>query len=141
MRERRELLPEGEFRETLAPRFHLAVDSRGRIYAVDQVDYEIRKYGAEGEYLGDFRILEDPEYRPPPESLDMERAMADPAYREDWLWSWSRVASAIVSDRYLVVALQSSQRGGYRLHFYTLEGGRGFEPIHWESRLIDADVD
>ncbi len=139
--ERHKLLgPDQEFRPNFPPRFYLATDSRGEIYAVNHVDYEIRKYSADGKYLGDFRLCADPDYRAAPKSVDKERLLTDPEFADQWLWTWGRVVGAeIVEDRYLVVELQSNQREQFRLHFYTLEGQVAFEPITWSARLADVD--
>ncbi|MDA2924796.1 TlpA family protein disulfide reductase [Acidobacteria bacterium AH-259-L09] len=137
--ERRNLLgPEEEFRPNFPPRFHLERDGEGNIYAVGHVDYEIRKYDQQGNYIGDFQVQPDPEYIPPPERVDKERWWTDRDLTEQWMKSWSRVESVVVvQDRYLVVCLTS--REGYRLHFYTLDGSVPFSPIPWDYRLLGDD--
>ncbi|MDA2924619.1 redoxin domain-containing protein [Acidobacteria bacterium AH-259-L09] len=139
--ERRSLLsPQEEFRPNYPPRFFLDTDGSGNIYAVGQVDYEVRKYTADGAYVGDFHVQQDPYYVSPPETVDKERRLLDKDWHDQWKKSWTRVTKiAVVKDRYLVICLQTHQPQEYRLHFYTLDGRPAFSQISSDSGLVGSD--
>ena len=144
--ERRKLLsPDQEFRPNFMPRFHTLTDSSGNIYAINRVDYEIRKYDQEGVYIGDFNIQQDRHYRPPPDGVDKSRLWTDPEFQKKWYSTWTGVTgAAIASDRFLVLSLGSLGGDGAdktRLHIYGLQGRKLFRQIEWDERLAGSDSD
>ena len=143
--ERRKLLgPDEEFRPNYMPRFHTLTDNNGNIYAINRVDYEIRKYDQEGIYIGDFNIQEDRHYRPPPDGVD-KSLLWDPEFQKKWHSTWTGVTgAAIVNDRFLVVSLGSlggDETKKARLHIYGLQGRKLFRQIEWDERLAGSDSD
>ena len=133
-----------EFRGSYMPRFNALSDSLGNVYAVGFVDYEIRKYDSRGVYVGDFKIQQDPSYRPPPDRVDKSLLWSDPDFHNQWLASWTAVTgTAIVRDRFLIATLQSlapaDQRRNVRLHTYDLNGGMAFQQIEWDEQLVAND--
>ena len=144
--ERRKLLgPDEEFRPNFMPRFHTLTDSSGNIYAINRVDYEIRKYDQEGIYIGDFNIQQDRHYRPPPDGVDKSLLWEDPEFEKRWYSTWTGVTgAAIANDRFLVVSLGSwggDETNKMRLHIYGLQGRKLFRQIEWDESLVGSDSD
>ena len=141
--ERRKLLGfDEEFRRNFIPRFHTLTDTNSNIYAINRVDYEIRKYDHDGVYVGDFKIQKDQHYRPPPDGVDKSLLWTDPEFSENWYSTWTAVTgSAIANGRYLIAALGSLSAADQkvRLHFYDLEGRKAFQQIEWEEHLVGND--
>ena len=142
--ERRKMLgPDEEFRPHFMPRFHTLTDSHGKIYAINRVDYEIRKYDQTGVYIGDFKIQKDRYYRPPPDGVDKSLLWTDPEFSEKWYSSWTGVTgAAIANDQYLIVSLGSwvgSETRDMRFHFYDLEGRTAFQQIELGDDLSGSD--
>lgn len=133
--------PQEDFRMNYLPLVHVVTDAGGNIYTCEGVDYEIRKYDSEGNYLGDFRILDDPSYLAPPEKVDKERLNIDAAFRESWDASWSRVRQLeVVENQFLVASLENHRPTKFSLHFYTLDGRAARSAMPWDHLLMGSDT-
>lgn len=131
-----------DFRTNFWPLVFVDSDREGNIYTCERVDYEIRKYNPDGDYIGDFKVLEDSNYAFPPDSLDKERFRIDKEFKETWNNSWTQVDSlGVLNDEYLVACLRIHGQPEFSLHFYSLDGGGCDHPIAWPTRLMCVDED
>lgn len=133
-----------EYRPNLTPRIYIDTDSSGNIFAGTRTGYEIRKYDADGNYLGDFSVQSDQYYVSPPPGVapgtkDQWMNNRNTFFR--WLETWTQTENIVtLKDKYVVVCLATHNPRKYRLHFYTLEGAPALEQTFWDYRLVGVDA-
>lgn len=122
---------------------HVDGDRDGNIYAVNDVDYVIRKFDDKANYLGDFQPQADPLYKGPPSIVDPDfrlRYKLDPDFRRQWLDSWSRIVKLVVVGDFVVICFTIPGQPGYRLHFFMLQGSPAALPVLSTNRLVADDA-